>query len=123
MLHNSEMKSSAVYTIIMTPSQFSVLTDTNLPFVVGGLKTGGIWMYLLQENHCSYDSFVMWEELKSGSANVGVTTFLYLECRRSSDCFILLLGKVCILGSLEDLGMGYLSRSKDNFPLKRTAEY
>lgn len=41
-------------------------------------------MYLLQENHCSYDSFVMWEELKSGLANVGVITIQNLEHLLSS---------------------------------------
>lgn len=69
----------AVYTIIMMLLQHDVLTDTSLPFAAPGLQHGGIWMYLLQRKHWSYDSFVMWNELKAGSTDPTITTTSSLE--------------------------------------------
>lgn len=117
MPHKNKMPSFAVCKIIMVPSQGSVLTDTSLPFVVQGLQPGGIWKKLLL-----VWQFCEGEELNASSADLTVTTFPNLEPLLSSDdCFILLLEKVYIMGTGEECGD--LSRSQDNFLLKRTAQY
>lgn len=85
MLHDSEMQSFAVYTIIMMLLQHDVLTDTSLPFAAPGLQPGGIRMYLLQRKPWSYDSFVMWNELKADSADPIITTSLGLETLLATD--------------------------------------
>lgn len=82
------MQFFAVYTIIMIFLQHDVLTDTSLPFVAPGLQPGGIWMYLLQRKHWSYDSFVMWNKLKAGSTDPIITMTVSLETLLAThDCF------------------------------------
>lgn len=82
------MKSFAVYTIIMMLLQHDALTDTTLPFAAPGLQPGGIWMYLLQRKQWSYDSYVMWNELKASSTDPIITIALNLETLLATDdCF------------------------------------
>lgn len=59
--------------------QHDMLTDTSLPFVAPGLQHGGIWMYLIQRKHWSYDRLVMWNEQKAGSTDPVLTTSLSLK--------------------------------------------
>lgn len=45
-------------------------------------------MYVLQRKHWSYDSFVMWNELKAGSTDPIITISLSLETLLvTDDCF------------------------------------